>query len=77
MPREIISLQVGQCGNQVGAEFWRKVSSMGVQMRSYWLALRRGYERELVQLDELFSLRRWRGARHASTPLSPRARTCE
>jgi hypothetical protein len=25
MPREIISLQVGQCGNQVGSEFWRKV----------------------------------------------------
>ncbi|KIY94414.1 Tubulin gamma chain [Monoraphidium neglectum] len=24
MPREIISLQVGQCGNQVGSEFWRK-----------------------------------------------------
>ncbi|GAX73387.1 hypothetical protein CEUSTIGMA_g840.t1 [Chlamydomonas eustigma] len=23
MPREIISLQVGQCGNQVGSEFWR------------------------------------------------------
>ena len=26
MPREIITLQVGQCGNQVGSEFWRKVS---------------------------------------------------
>ena len=25
MPREIITLQVGQCGNQVGSEFWRKV----------------------------------------------------
>jgi hypothetical protein len=25
MPREIINLQVGQCGNQVGSEFWRKV----------------------------------------------------
>lgn len=25
MPREIISLQVGQCGNQVGSEFWKKV----------------------------------------------------
>ena len=23
MPREIICLQVGQCGNQVGSEFWR------------------------------------------------------
>lgn len=29
MPREIISLQVGQCGNQVGAEFWRKVRAAG------------------------------------------------
>mmetsp|Transcript_10081 Transcript_10081/g.18676 ORF Transcript_10081/g.18676 Transcript_10081/m.18676 type:complete len:467 (-) Transcript_10081:399-1799(-) len=25
MPREIINLQVGQCGNQVGAEFWRRL----------------------------------------------------
>lgn len=25
MPREIICLQVGQCGNQVGSEFWRKL----------------------------------------------------
>jgi len=22
MPREIITLQAGQCGNQIGAEFW-------------------------------------------------------
>lgn len=25
MPREIISIQVGQCGNQIGAEFWKKL----------------------------------------------------
>lgn len=25
MPREIISLQVGQAGNQIGAEFWKTV----------------------------------------------------
>ncbi|GMH38970.1 hypothetical protein BSKO_06868 [Bryopsis sp. KO-2023] len=25
MPREIICLQVGQCGNQVGTEFWKKL----------------------------------------------------
>jgi len=25
MPREIITLQVGQCGNQVGFEFWRQL----------------------------------------------------
>jgi hypothetical protein len=25
MPREIINIQVGQCGNQVGSEFWKKV----------------------------------------------------
>lgn len=25
MPREIITLQVGQCGNQIGAEFWKKL----------------------------------------------------
>lgn len=27
MPREIITLQVGQCGNQIGSEFWRKVGT--------------------------------------------------
>jgi hypothetical protein len=27
MPREIINIQVGQCGNQVGSEFWKKVST--------------------------------------------------
>ena len=31
MPREIITLQVGQCGNQVGSEFWRKVSALATQ----------------------------------------------
>lgn len=25
MPREIVTLQVGQCGNQVGTEFWKKL----------------------------------------------------
>ena len=25
MPREIITLQVGQCGNQVGTEFWKQL----------------------------------------------------
>lgn len=25
MPREIITLQCGQCGNQVGGEFWRRM----------------------------------------------------
>lgn len=27
MPREVICLQVGQCGNQVGSEFWRTLCS--------------------------------------------------
>lgn len=27
MPREIITLQVGQCGNQIGSEFWKKARS--------------------------------------------------
>eukprot|EP00897_Mesotaenium_endlicherianum_P004694 jgi/Mesen1/4252/ME000022S03534 len=26
MPREIITLQVGQCGNQIGAEFWKRLT---------------------------------------------------
>lgn len=25
MPKEIITLQCGQCGNQVGTEFWKKL----------------------------------------------------
>lgn len=25
MPREIISIQVGQCGNQIGSEFWKQL----------------------------------------------------
>lgn len=25
MPREIITLCVGQCGNQIGSEFWKKL----------------------------------------------------
>ena len=25
MPREIITLQVGQCGNQIGREFWKQL----------------------------------------------------
>ena len=31
MPREIISLQVGQAGNQIGAEFWKTVRIDTVQ----------------------------------------------
>lgn len=27
MPREIITLQVGQCGNQIGSEFWKQLCS--------------------------------------------------
>ena len=26
MTREVISLHVGQCGNQIGSEFWKRVS---------------------------------------------------
>ncbi|GIQ91289.1 gamma tubulin, partial [Kipferlia bialata] len=25
MPREIVTLQAGQCGNQIGTEFWRRL----------------------------------------------------
>ena len=27
MPREIITIQVGQCGNQIGNEFWKQLCS--------------------------------------------------
>ena len=27
MPREIITLQLGQCGNQIGSEFWKQLCS--------------------------------------------------
>ena len=26
MPREILTLQIGQCGNQIGSEFWKQVN---------------------------------------------------
>ena len=26
MPREIVHLQAGQCGNQIGAKFWEIIS---------------------------------------------------
>ena len=33
MPREIITLQVGQCGNQIGSEFWRHLcAEHGIQL---------------------------------------------
>ena len=25
MPREIVHIQCGQCGNQIGSEFWKKL----------------------------------------------------
>eukprot|EP01013_Petalomonas_cantuscygni_P032259 TRINITY_DN58739_c0_g1_i1.p1 TRINITY_DN58739_c0_g1~~TRINITY_DN58739_c0_g1_i1.p1 ORF type:complete len:476 (+),score=119.68 TRINITY_DN58739_c0_g1_i1:205-1632(+) len=32
MPREVITLQVGQCGNQIGAEFWKRLcAEHGIQ----------------------------------------------
>ena len=27
MPREIVHIQAGQCGNQVGAKFWEIISN--------------------------------------------------
>ena len=36
MPREIITLQVGQCGNQVGTEFWNRLCrEHGINMTGY------------------------------------------
>ena len=35
MPREIITLQVGQCGNQVGTEFWKQARQMRIIMQRY------------------------------------------
>ena len=43
MPREIITLQVGQCGNQVGTEFWKQlcqehgISKQGIHEPQYQL----------------------------------------
>lgn len=40
MPREIITLQIGQCGNQVGTEFWKKVmAARGCCEGYFWLSL--------------------------------------
>lgn len=34
MPREIITLQVGQCGNQIGSEFWKQLcAEHGINQR--------------------------------------------
>lgn len=34
MPREIITLQVGQCGNQIGSEFWKRLcAEHGINQR--------------------------------------------
>lgn len=34
--REIITLQVGQCGNQIGSEFWRQVRGVAVLPPLNW-----------------------------------------
>mmetsp|Transcript_32516 Transcript_32516/g.36371 ORF Transcript_32516/g.36371 Transcript_32516/m.36371 type:complete len:578 (-) Transcript_32516:311-2044(-) len=41
MPREIITLQVGQCGNQIGGEFWKQLcAEHGIapdgSLKNYW-----------------------------------------
>ncbi|KAF2072420.1 hypothetical protein CYY_006255 [Polysphondylium violaceum] len=36
MPREIITLQVGQCGNQIGSEFWKQLClEHGINAKGY------------------------------------------
>jgi hypothetical protein len=37
--REIVHIQVGQCGNQIGAKFWevRKAHGRSVSCRGHWM----------------------------------------
>jgi tubulin gamma len=45
MPRELITLQVGQCGNQIGQEFWKQLcTEHGIRpgndgLNACWLTL--------------------------------------
>ena len=34
MPREIITLQVGQCGNQIGMAFWKQICAEHADSRA-------------------------------------------
>ena len=37
MPREIVHMQVGQCGNQIGAKFWEIISDEhGIDTTGTW-----------------------------------------
>ena len=37
MPREIITLALGQCGNQIASEFWRKVSAIRQLLKRWYI----------------------------------------
>ena len=61
MPREIISLQVGQCGNQVGSEFWRTLcSEHGIRkdgvLEEYATQVRRGIAHEEMKATQCHSI---------------------
>mmetsp|Transcript_8939 Transcript_8939/g.30157 ORF Transcript_8939/g.30157 Transcript_8939/m.30157 type:complete len:82 (+) Transcript_8939:300-545(+) len=48
MPREIITLQVGQCGNQIGAEFWNQVRVFLVRIQESLNRIFHSYARSMV-----------------------------
>lgn len=48
MPREIITLQVGQCGNQIGAEFWKQLcAEHGISRDGVLLAEKRNDRKDV------------------------------
>ena len=49
MPREIITLQAGQCGNQIGSEFWRKVRNTGCRCSTQLTSILTSYRGILLE----------------------------
>ena len=40
MPREIVHIQAGQCGNQIGAKFWEIISDEhGIGRRNFYFKI--------------------------------------
>ena len=49
MPKELITLQVGQCGNQVGMEFWKQLcTEHGINSEGFSVGEQHGVDRKDV-----------------------------
>jgi tubulin gamma len=55
MPREIITLQVGQCGNQVGMEFWKQLClEHGIDQRGFVSTEQTAAQQQTVDRKDVF-----------------------